>query len=204
LSGISLKMGEAHRELSLKRDQANASLQAETSRANRGTQIELALQYRYLRDRGLRCAFDDVEFRNFSQNGEDGILWYIFSTIGTTNKKVVELCVGDGIQCNAANLIVNHGWDALLFDGDEGNIKRGTEFYKTSPDTFWMPPRMVHAWITSENVNALIRDWGVKGEIDLFSLDMDGVDYWIWKAIDCIEPRVVVLEYNWVWGPDNR
>ena len=34
------------------------------------------------------------------------------------------------------------------------------------------------------------------GEIDLLSLDLDGVDFWIWKAITCINPRVVVVEFN--------
>jgi hypothetical protein len=56
---------------------------------DRGTQILLALKYRELAGQGIRCAFDDIEFRNYSQNGEDGILWYVFSIIGTTNKHCV-------------------------------------------------------------------------------------------------------------------
>lgn len=52
----------------------------------------------------------DVEFKCFSQNGEDGILLYLFSLIGTVNRRAVEICAGDGIECNTANLIVNHGW----------------------------------------------------------------------------------------------
>src|SRR4029077_13460873 len=37
---------------------------------------------------------------------------------------------------------------------------------------------------------------GFEGEIDLLSLDIDGIDYWVWNAIECIQPRVVVLEFN--------
>src|SRR5262249_5727343 len=66
---------------------------------------------------------------------------------------------------------------------------------------FSSPPAVVEAWITAENVNDLIRDHGFAGEIDLFSLDMDGVDYWIWKALECIRPRVVVAEFSACWGP---
>ena len=44
---------------------------------------------------------------------------------------------------------------------------------------------------------------GFVGDIDLFSLDIDGMDYWIWRAIECIVPRVVILEFNPVWGPDR-
>ena len=66
-----------------------------------------------------------------------------------------------------------------------------------------LPPTLVHAWITAENVNELIKKNGISGEVDLLSIDMDGVDFWIWKAITCIIPRVVVLEYNNRWGADQ-
>jgi hypothetical protein len=29
------------------------------------------------------------------------------------------------------------------------------------------------------------------------------MDYWIWKALDCIQPRVVVLEAHNIIGPDK-
>lgn len=35
------------------------------------------------------------------------------------------------------------------------------------------------------------------------SIDIDGVDYWIWDAITVIKPRVVVLEYQDIIGPDK-
>jgi hypothetical protein len=146
---------------------------------------------------------EDVEFSAFSQNGEDGILLYTFSLIGTTNRRAVEICAGDGIECNTANLTVNHGWNALLFDGDEQNTKKGQQFYTTCKTTFLWPPTIVNAWITTENINPLIADHGFEGEIDLLSLDIDGMDYWIWEAINCISPRVIVLEYNNLWGPEH-
>src|SRR5262249_16934111 len=61
----------------------------------------------------------------------------------------------------------------------------------------------VHAWIEAENVNALVVEYGFAGEIDLLALDLDGVDYWIWKALTCVQPRVIVLEYQDIWGPDK-
>jgi hypothetical protein len=29
------------------------------------------------------------------------------------------------------------------------------------------------------------------------------MDYWIWRAMDSISPRVVIVEFNSVWGPDR-
>lgn len=57
--------------------------------------------------------------------------------------------------------------------------------------------------VTREGVNALIQKYGFTGEVDLLSLDIDGVDYWVWEAISACNPRVVVAEYNWLFGADR-
>jgi hypothetical protein len=174
----------------------------EVAGANRGVQQLLSRSYRDSQGRNLpRPDLAETELRCFSQNGEDGILLYLFSLLGTTNKKVVEVCAGNGIECNAANLIVNHGWSGLLVDGDPANIAAGRRFYQSCRDTFACPPTLVHAWVTAENVNTLVSANGFDGDIDLLSLDLDGMDYWVWKALTCSRPRVVVLEFNYRWGP---
>ena len=144
----------------------------------------------------------DVEFRCYSQTGEDGIIHYVFAVLGAGPKRAVEVCAGNGLECNAANLIVNHGWDALLFDGDTNNIAAGKEFYRVCRDTWCRPPTLVEAWITAENVDALIVGNGYAGEIGLLSVDVDGMDYWIWRAIRSVSPRLVVVEFSCCWGPE--
>lgn len=174
------------------------------SALNRQTQILLSLQYRAWQHIGMpRLRFDEVEFRSFSQHGEDGILLYVFSLIGTTDRRCVEICAGDGVECNTANLVVNHGWTALMIDGDAHKLRFGRAFYARHLNTLHRPPQLVHAWVERDNVNTLITEHGMTGEIDLLSLDVDGVDYWIWKSISCIQPRVVVLEYNAALGYDR-
>jgi len=165
----------------------------------------LATAYRqaYLQHCGTPPTFRDVGFRTHSQHEEDGILHYIFALIGTANQQCVELCAGDGIECNTANLILNHRWTGLLCDGNDGNVARARQFYTSHPDTRYWPPTIVHAWITRGNADDIIRCNGFSGEVDLLSLDMDGVDYWVWKDIGCISPRVVVLEFNHLWGPEE-
>jgi hypothetical protein len=138
--------------------------------------------------------FNDVGFRKYSQFEEDGILLYIFSLVAPINRTCVEICAGSGRECMAANLIINHGWRACLFDGNEHNVNAGREFYTKNKDTFLDPPVYTQAWVTAENVNALIERAGMKGAIDLLSLDVDGIDYWLWKAISVVQPTVVVCE----------
>ena len=173
-------------------------------RVDKGTQTLLMLKYRELLEKGGKLPdFSDIGFRSFSQNDEDGILLFVFSLIGTTNRGVVEACAGDGIQCNAANLIINHGWHGLLLDGNKEAILRGRRFHSRCRDTRSAPPALEHAWLEPDNVNEIISRCGYRGEIDLLSLDMDGMDYWVWNAIDCIQPRVVVAESQIFWGPED-
>ncbi len=172
-------------------------------RSNKASQILLSMQYKEMLALHLPLpTFEDVEFRVYSQFGEDGILLYLFSLLNTTNKRCVELCGGAGND-NTTNLIINHGWNGLFFDGGEKNIRKGQHFFARCADTKVWPPKMVQAWITAENINGLLEKQGYTGEIDLLSLDMDGMDYWVWKAIECISPRVVVLEYNNALGPEQ-
>lgn len=165
----------------------------------------LMQQYRLLSLKSNDClpSFNDVGFRKYSQFEEDGILLYIFSLISPINRICVEICAGDGRECNTSNLIINHGWWGHLFDGDKNNVKSGEVFFSRNKDTFLYPPRFNQAWITVENVNEQISNSGASGAIDLLSLDIDGMDYWIWKAITVIEPQVVVCEIqNYI--PANR
>ncbi len=183
--------------------QANVILREQS----REHQILLGLKYKELLSQGSDLpSFSEVEFSCYSQNGEDGILLFIFTLIRTSNKRVVEICAGDGIECNAANLIINHGWEGLLFDGNAKAIKLGKKFYgkRTNAWRFrYLAPKLVRDWVTRENVNDLIAANGFSGEIDLLCLDMDGMDYWVWEAITCIQPRVVVLEYNNRWNANQ-
>jgi len=167
-------------------------------------QIALMLHYRNLVQLGKELPpLKQVGFKIYSQTDEDGILLYILSVIGTVSKKCVEICGGDGLESNTTNLILHHYWTGLLFDGDAANVATSRRFFRQHRGTYVYPPKSVHAWITRDNVNELIAAQGFQGDVDLLSLDLDGIDYWIWQAITVITPRVVVLEYQDILGPDR-
>jgi hypothetical protein len=60
---------------------------------------------------------------------------------------------------------------------------------------------VVNGFVRKSNINELIVKGGISGDIDLLSIDIDGNDYWIWQEIRCINPRVVVIEYNAKFPP---
>ncbi len=174
-----------------------------TGYVDRGTQQLLARRYQQDAAQGITHPMMEVEFRNHSQTGEDGILNYLFSIVGAGNRTVVEIGAGDGRECNSANLIINHGWSALLCDGSEKNAAIARQYYANHPDTWINPPEFFQGWLCAENINEIVAQHGFRGEIDLLSIDVDGVDYWLWKAIDVVNPRVVVVEFQPYWMADR-
>ena len=134
------------------------------------------------------------ELRMYSQNGEDGLLSYLFARLGSRSRRVVEIGIQDGTECNARNLIDNFGWWGLLVEGDQQSAARARAFYAGRA-------QVREAFMTRENVNDVLAD--AAGEIDLLSIDIDGVDYWVWDAIRAVRPRVVIIEYNAYLPPEE-
>lgn len=87
----------------------------------RNVQIQrrhLQFYYQHLSAQNLTLPkFSDVGFRVFSQTDEDGILHYIFSLIGTTNKICLDIAFASPYGANTTNLIVNDGWNGILICG---------------------------------------------------------------------------------------
>jgi len=133
----------------------------------------------------------NFERRIFSQNGEDGIVEEIFRRIGTTNRSFVEFGVESGVQCNCARLAVEEGWQGLFLEADPEFFSQLQERYADRPAV-----RCARALVSSANIEGLLAECQVPSELDLLSIDIDGNDYWVWKAICNWRPRVVVIEYN--------
>lgn len=151
------------------------------------------------REIGFKMGF---EFKIFSQHGEDGILLYIFSKIGTTNRHFVEIGCGPGHH-NTANLAINHGWSGLLVDKTKECVDWSRDFFEREMGSDSSKVKVIQCCVTIENVEPLLSENGLSGEIDLLSIDVDGNDYWIWKAINKTNPRVVVIEYNASIDPER-
>lgn len=145
-------------------------------------------------------AFRKAEFKVYSKHGGDGILAYLFSKIGTTNHTFVEMGIEDGTECNTSNLALNFGWNGLMIDANEIWVKSAREFFKGKLGNQAGQVKIISCFVNAENINNLFSGNGLNGEIDLLSVDIDSNDYWVWKSIKDINPRVVVMEYNAAFG----
>ena len=138
-----------------------------------------------------------AEFRVFSQWGEDGIIQRLLLEVSVERKLFVEFGVQDYTEANTRFLLVNDNWYGLVMDGDAGHIAT----VRRDPVYWRYNLKAERAFVDRDNVNDLIRGNGIEGDIGLLSIDIDGNDYWVWKAITCVRPRILVLEYNALFGP---
>lgn len=151
-----------------------------------------------------KCVFDELvgtipewplqlqarERKVYSQNGEDGILVFIFQNVGVTNKFYVEFGVETGMERNTRYLQELCGWHGHLMDGTHSNPSIN----------------LTRAFISSGNIGKLFKERGVPADFDLLSIDLDSTDLWIWRKLGTVHgyrPRVVVIEVNRNYAKDE-
>ena len=139
-------------------------------------------------------SFDDIEFSVFSQFGDDGIIQFLINKVKPEEKFFIEFGVENYLESNTRFLLQNNNWSGLVMDGSEDNI----DFIKKQ-DFYWKHDlNAIGAFVTVENINRLLKNAPKK--TGLLHIDIDGNDYWIWKAITSIEADIVIVEYNSVFG----
>jgi len=136
------------------------------------------------------------EFRVFSQNGEDGVIAELLRRCGVGERFFVEFGVGNGSECNTAFLAHTMGWSGIYFEPHAPSYQALEFRYRNNRRV----TTMTNA-ITAENVEAQFAAAGVPEEPDILSIDIDGNDYWVWKAIKTYRPRIVIIEYNSALDP---
>lgn len=138
----------------------------------------------------------EVEFQVFSQFGEDGIIQWLIHNVNISNKTFIEFGVEDYTEANTRFLLMNDNWSGFVIDGSEKNIQH----LKNWNDIWKYDLLVTSAFITKDNINQLIKRAGFNGDIGILSIDLDGNDYWILNTIDCIQPRILICEYNNIYG----
>lgn len=141
---------------------------------------------------------EKYEYSLFSQNGEDGIIRYLFSEIGFCSKLFLEF--GFGVtESNSLRLILKEGFGGVFIDGNELSVKHFNQAAKSFGIT---NVQAISRFLNLNNLETTITQSSLPKEIDLLSVDVDGNDYWFWEAIKSLSPRIVIVEYNASLGPE--
>src|SRR5512144_610656 len=117
------------------------------------------------------------EFAGFSQHGEDGIVDHLCGILAEPNRLFVEIGSADGLECCTAWLALARGYGGLMVEGDPGLAAMAHEVYEGRHRRSWsVYPRQ--AFATTETLPSLLKMCPCQ-DPDVFSLDIDGIDYWI-------------------------
>lgn len=139
-------------------------------------------------------------FKVWSQNDEDGILEEIFRRIGTASRSFVEFGVGYGRECNTLKLLVE-GWSGLWMEFGAEKCERIRRAFAAELAGGRLELRQTS--VNPANIDALLSGARIAavGELDLLSIDIDGNDYHVLKAMRGLRPRVLAIEYNGKFPP---
>jgi hypothetical protein len=134
------------------------------------------------------------DFNIFTNGGEDGILLFLLSKINALHKTFIDIGSNDCINSNFANLAFHHNWKGVFIDAEAEALNRGKYIYKKHFKEKATCFSFIHSLVTPENINDLLLKADPEGNVDLLSIDLDGNDYFVWKAMNIIQPKIVVTE----------
>lgn len=138
------------------------------------------------------------EFSGFSQNGEDGILSVLRDQLKDRNQCFLEIGAADGIDNNSAWLVLTAKYNGVMIDGNPRLIARARRIVAN----YSVGAKCQHMFVTAGSGPAL-KSLTLHNDPDVLSLDIDGNDYYVAKAILDVglRPKIFVVEYNSVFGP---
>ena len=130
-----------------------------------------------------------------SQFGEDGIVEAIFTTLKTERGYCIEFGASDGISLsNTYNLLVTKNWSGLLIEPSANAYKSLVETYKG-----YERVTCLNSLIEIEgdsSLDSLLAKVDTPVDLELISIDVDGLDYYIWESLVTYRPKIVLIEFN--------
>lgn len=140
------------------------------------------------------------EFSGCSQNGEDGIIDFLTRRLLRPNRYFIEIGSGDGTENNTSWLALARRYSGLMIEGN----RKSSEWcnYLLTPLSVGL--ETICLFVNKDNIDALSTR-AVYSNPDVFSLDIDGTDYYVAEAIleSDLRPKICVVEYNSAFGPSK-
>lgn len=138
-----------------------------------------------------------------SQFGENGIIDKIFEVIGVSENPYCVEFGGYHISSlsNIYPLWAEKGWQGLMIEGDKirHDIIEHDYLALKAEGKCRGSFSLELAFIAKKGTNSLdniLKRHHAPQNLDLMSIDVDGLDYAIWESLELHRPRVVVIEFN--------
>lgn len=132
----------------------------------------------------------------YSQNGEDGVTELLIDFLDIKEGSFCEFGAWDGkYLSNTFNLLQNRNWKGVYIEGDESKYQDLLGL----KNEFGNRVQTINAYVDHKDQNTLdnlLKDTFLEKNFDLLSIDIDGMDYHIWKAFTQYKPKLVIIEVN--------
>ena len=139
---------------------------------------------------------EETFFKVFSQDYEDGIIQYLIKSLGLKNIKFVEIGTQDYSESNTRYIFETMRCEGLIIDPTPNLKKKINSFLRT-----WKNTLTIHNdFINSNNIVEIIEKNSFDKNLDIFSLDIDGIDYWILEKLPKKIAKIFIIEYNPYFG----
>lgn len=137
----------------------------------------------------------------FSQNGEDGIIEYIFNKMNITKGNFIDFGAWDGKHLSNSYKLFIEGWGGIFIEGDTtkfNNLKNNFSNYSNIT--------CINSYVGYSDIDSLdtIIDQSSHNNknFDFISIDVDGLDYFIFEKMNKYLPKVVCIEVSSGHSPD--
>ena len=149
----------------------------------------------------LKNNLNNNSFTIYSQSDEDGIIDQIFDKIGIKNKFFVEIGVENGLENNSTFLLAQD-WSGIWFEGNLAFKKSIEHNFNDCIKNNQL--KVIFEYLSKDNINFLLEKYCSKLRPDLLSIDIGLNTFEVMKSIKSINPRVIVVEYNPIFGPSKN
>ena len=141
-------------------------------------------------------SLNQTYFKVFSQDTEDGILQYLLKSLNINDVKFVEIGTQDYSESNTRYIYETMRCEGLVIDPYPNLEKEINKILRV-----WKNKLKVHNdFVNSENINEILKQNSFNKDLDLFSIDIDGIDYWVLEKINPKISKIFVIEYNPYFG----
>ena len=131
-----------------------------------------------------------------SENGEDGVIDHLLSRLPELNGYCVEFGAWDGKHCsNTYRLVSKKDYKALYIEPEKDRFEELLKTQKEHPDTILALNCAVEP-AGKHSLDNILKRTSYPKAPDLLSIDVDSVEYSIWKGFEEYRPKVVVVEFN--------
>jgi hypothetical protein len=132
--------------------------------------------------------------QGFSYSSEERIIGkYIDELLPRDHSQtVVDIGAGNGVRWSNTYSLFQKGWKGVGIEADSEKFSRLVRAYKNLPEA-----QACHSTAAPDNIVPLLKSLGVESGFSVLSLDIDGNDYWVLKAVlSEFRPALIVTEIN--------